>query len=242
MNRIIAARRSVIVAADVTSLRDLYFLCKGVTGISEIGAIKLGFSIGLKGLEKATEVVRMNLGESFPVIYDHQKGGNDIPDVGEQYAEILRISGVDAAILFPFAGPATQEAWIKSCSDVGLEVITGGIMTHPKFLVSEGGYIPDDVPEKIYRLACGLGVRHFVVPGNKINWVKKIREIIMGELGEEDFVLYAPGFITQGGDISECGQAAGDEWHAIVGSAIYKKKTLEERRQAAITATRQIAA
>ena len=121
-----------------------------------------------------------------------------------------------------------------------MNVLIGGIMTHAKFLVSEGGYIADDAPERIFRLACKLGVRHFVVPGNRINWVRYLKTVLYDELGEGNFVLYAPGFITQKGDISECGQVAGKEWHAIVGSAIYGKKTHGEMKEAAITVTKMI--
>jgi len=42
------------------------------------------------------------------------------------------------------------------------------------------------------------------------------------ELGDGNFTLYAPGFIAQGGVITETGKVAGKNWHAIVGSAIYK--------------------
>ena len=212
-----------------------------MVGVTGIGGFKLGLTLAMQDLSAAVSAVRQSLGPNFPVIYDHQKAGNDIPDMGKQFAEVLKKSGVDVAILFPFAGPATQEAWTKSCFNAGLQVLTGGVMTHSRFLVSEGGYIADESVERIYRLACKLGVKGFVVPGNKINWVNKIRSVLVEELGENNFVLYAPGFITQKGDISECGQAAGNEWHAIVGSAIYKQPTREEQRQAALTVTSQIA-
>jgi len=242
MAKIIQSKKSVIVAADVPNLGKLASLAEAVTGVDRIGGIKLGLTLAMQDLFAAVSAVRKSLGPTFPIIYDHQKAGNDIPDMGKQFAEVLKESGVNAAILFPFAGPATQEAWTKSCFDAGLQVLTGGVMTHPQFLVSEGGYIADDSVERIYRLACKLGVRDFVVPGNKINWVNRIRQVLIEELGEGNFVLYAPGFITQKGDISECGQAAGNEWHAIVGSAIYKKPTKEEQREAAMEVTKQITA
>jgi len=242
MEKIISSKKSVIVAADVPNLGNLANLAEAMVGIPGIGGFKIGLTLAMHDLMTAVSVVRRSLGPSFPIIYDHQKAGNDIPDMGKQFAGVLKESGVNTAILFPFAGPATQEAWTKSCFDVGLNVITGGVMTHPKFLVSEGGYIADEAVERIYRLACQLGVRHFVVPGTKLDWVRRIRQILIDELGEGNFVLYAPGFITQKGDISECGQAAGDEWHAIVGSAIYGKSTKEERREAALAVTKQIIA
>jgi len=241
-NLIIPAKKSIIVAADVEEFGDLIRLALAVKDVNGIGGFKVGFSLGIDGLTGIVKEVKAILGHDFPVIYDHQKAGNDIPAMGSVFARKLKNAGVKAAILFPFTGPATQEAWTKSCFDEGLEVLTGGIMTHQNFLVSEGGYISDEAPERIYRLACKLGVRHFVVPGNKINWVKKIYAILVEELGEGNFTLYAPGFITQEGDISECGQAAGPSWHAIVGSAIYgKMKNPDEMKQMAITVTKMIA-
>lgn len=240
--RIIPSKRSVILAADVWTIDELKDLARAMAGVRGVRGAKLGLALGLQDLMTAVNIIRDCLGEAFPVIYDHQKAGNDIPDMGKGFAKILKDSGVDAAILFPFAGPATQEAWTKACFDAGLQVLTGGVMTHAKFLESEGGYIADSAVLKIYGLACELNVRHFVVPGTKINWVTAIRRFLVTELGEGNFVLYAPGFITQKGDISECGQAAGEEWHAIVGSAIYNQITQEMMREAAIATTRQIAA
>ncbi len=243
MKRILPCKRSVIVAADVPDYPTLGNLANAVRDVPGISGFKIGSLLGLAGLADAVRIVR-RYELSTPIIYDHQKWGNDIPEMGNPFAAQLARSGVDAAILFPFAGPATQEAYTKACFDVGLQVITGGIMTHPKFLVSEGGYIADETVERIYRFACQLGVQHFVVPGNKVDWVRRIRAILVEELGvgEGNFVLYAPGFITQKGDISECGQAAGDEWHAIVGSAIYGKPTPEAQYEAALTVTAQIGA
>ena len=244
MKRIIKAKRSVIIATDVPDAESLQKLVLAVKDVSGIGGFKLGFELGLQNLSSMAAIIRSNFSNrDVLTIYDHQKAGNDIPNMGINFARTLKKADVDAAILFPFTGPATQEKWTKSCFDAGLQVLTGGIMTHPKCLVSEGGYIADEAPERIFRLACKLGVRHFVVPGNKIGWVVKLRVILVEELGEGNFVLYAPGFITQKGDISECGRAAGDNWHAIVGSAIYGKgefNSFEDMRKAAIAVTSQI--
>ncbi len=235
-DRIITDQKSVIVSADVSELGGLEYLIQNIKGVLGIKGIKIGFRMAFQGIKKAVHIIN-KYNFNMPVIYDHQKAGNDIPAMGKGFAEDLKGAGVTAAILFPFAGPDTQEMWTRACFDAGLQVLTGGIMTHPKFLSSEGGYIADDVPERIFRFACQLGVKHFVVPGNKLHWVKYLRSILVRELGEDNFVLYAPGFIDQGGNINECAAIAGKEWHAIVGSAIYKAKNI---RQAAITVTQQI--
>lgn len=240
--RLIDLPKSIIPAADVDG-EHLPTLCTAVKGIARIKAIKLGLDLGLTGLQQVVGIVK-EANPELITIFDLQKAGNDIPPMGSKFAKRLKSSGVDAAILFPFAGPATQEAWTKACFDVELTVLTGGIMTHPKFLVSEGGYIPDDVPEKIYRLAIELGVRSFVVPGNKLPWVEKLRALFDQEIGAGKFDLYAPGFVTQGGDVSECGQAAGPQFHAICGSGIYGKpiRTGDEMKEAAFGLVKAIAA
>ncbi len=237
MNLIPGLQKSVIVAADVGDLDTLANLAEEIKGVSGIGAFKLGFRMAFKDLEHAVGIVKGIHGSDTVIIYDHQKAGNDIPATGEGFAEDLKSAGVDVAILFPFTGPSTQTAWTKACFDVGLQVMVGGIMTHVNFLVSEGGYIADESPERIYRLACGQGVMHFVVPGNKLDWVRRIRGWIIEELGEGNYTLSAPGFITQKGNISECGEVAGDNWHAIVGSAIYKADNI---RKASLSVTKQI--
>jgi len=237
-DRIVKNQKSVVVAADVSNLGDLGHLAREIKGVPGIGGIKIGFRMAFQDITDIVNFIKSIYDPVLiPIIYDHQKAGNDIPAMGKGFAEDLAKAGVTAVIIFPFAGPTTQEVWTKSCFDAGLQVLTGGIMTHEKFLVSEGGYIADDAPEKIFRQACQLGVRHFVVPGTKLEWVKKLRAILVEELGEGNFVLYAPGFIDQLGSISECAKIAGEEWHAIVGSAIYKAENV---REAAITVTQQI--
>ncbi|MCD6149932.1 hypothetical protein J7J13_04085 [bacterium] len=237
MKRIIEAKRSVIVAADVPGLGALKKLVSEVKGVPGIGGFKIGFRLAFKDVMTAVHTIQSTYSPNAVIIYDHQKAGNDIPAMGKGFANDLKEAGVSAAILFPFAGPETQTAWTNACLEAGLQVLTGGIMTHPKFLVSEGGYIADEAPERIFRLACELGVHHFIVPGNKLGWVRKLRNLLIETLGEDNYTLSAPGFITQEGNISECGIVAGDEWHAIVGSAIYNAVNI---REATIAVTRQI--
>lgn len=226
-------RSGIIVAADVADLKSFRQLMQAVKGITGITGIKIGFLLAMQGLFQAVDIVREELGESADIIYDHQKAGNDIPEMGIPFASSLKQAGVDTAILFPFTGPETQIEWTKACFGEGLEVLTGGIMTHSMFLASEGGYIADGSVLDIYGLAVSLGCRHFVVPGTKIKWVVTIREFLENRLEVDAFSLYAPGFLTQGGDISECGKVAGKSFFPIVGRAIYEKVGVEVQRAAA---------
>lgn len=240
--RIIPVKRSVIIATDVNSLNELHNLVDCTIDIPQIGGYKLGFSLAFLGLQKAVEIIqRANVRnqQNKKVIFDFQKAGNDIPETGKIFARSMVDAGVDTVILFPFTGPITQSEWTAACLGLGLNVIIGGIMTHMGFLESEGGYIVENAPYRIYQRAIEIGVKHFVVPGSprRIGGLRKIIELLDKEIGQDNYVLYAPGFITQGGDIGECAKIISGEWHAIVGSAIYKAKDI---RQAALQVCSQI--
>ncbi len=218
--RIVHLDKSVVVAADVEASK-LSKLVEETCIVEGIGGYKVGLSLALEeGLARVVGTVKDHTG--LPVIYDHQKAGNDIPAMGAEFARVCKRSGVDAVILFPFAGEATERDWIKACQDKHLGVLVGAHMTQPKFLWSEGGSLADEAPERIFTIAAQEGVTDFVVPGNKVEYVDRYRTLFEGILGKGNFTLYAPGFITQGGEISDFAKAAGDKWHAIVGSAIYK--------------------
>lgn len=233
--KLIARDKSVIIAADVKP-NLLSPLVKATCKVDGIGGYKIGLGLGL-GFGLGETTARIKDQTDLPVIYDHQKAGNDIPNMGQEFADVCSDAGVDAVIFFPFSTPVTEEDWIKAAQDAGLHVLVGGHMTVPKFLESEGGFIADSAPERIYRLGAELGVRNFVVPGNKVEYVRRYRELLENVLGAGNFDLFAPGFITQGGAISEFANEAGEKWHAIVGSAVYKAVNI---RAAAEQMTAQI--
>jgi orotidine-5'-phosphate decarboxylase len=224
MGRIIKYSRSVVLACDVKTMEDFRRLIEQTHDVEGIGGYKVGSILTIRyGLPALVQVVREFT--DLPVIYDHQKAMTDIPDLGKDFATTVKESGADALIGFPQSGPATQEAWIKACKDVGLEVIVGGEMTHSRYRKSEGGYIADEVLDEIYLLGARLGVNNFVVPGNKAERVAHYRSILQPIVGSS-LSLYAPGFILQGGVIADVAKAAGDSWHAIVGRAIYGAKDI----------------
>ncbi|MCK5233618.1 MAG: orotidine 5'-phosphate decarboxylase [Candidatus Aenigmarchaeota archaeon] len=233
MNTIISSDRSIIIACDV-SVEKFEELVKETCNIDGIGGYKVGFQLGLsEGLPKIVALARKYTKK--PIIYDHQKAGTDIPNTGKNFAEVCKNAGIDAVIFFPQAGPKTQEAWIESAKNAGLGVIVGGIMTHQAYLKKDGGYLDDDAVRKIYVNAAQQGVTDFVVPGNKPEVIKEIKAL----LEKEDIspIFYAPGFVAQGGRISDAALAAGNKWHAIVGRGIYNA---EDYRKAAIEHTKEI--
>lgn len=225
MRSIVDFKRSVIPACDVSTDREFEHIIKETHEVLGIGGYKIGLQLTIiYGIQHLINIVRKYT--KLPVIYDHQKAGNDIPEMGKNFASACSLAGIDAVILFPFAGSLTEREWIKACQDKGLGVLVGGHMTQSAFLQSEGGFIADDAPRRIYEIAAECGVNDFVVPGNKPQYIEEYRNLF--EKLAIPYTLYAPGFLTQGGEISECGKVAGESWHAIVGSGIYKAPDMKE--------------
>jgi orotidine-5'-phosphate decarboxylase len=231
MKRIIAADKSIVPACDVATLDHLRALVKATADLEGIGAYKLGFTLALRyGLPSVVKEIRALCDK--PIIYDHQKAGTDIPDTGAPFVAACAEAGVDSIILVPMSGPATQVAWTQAVQDAGLSVIVAGEMTHERFLQSDGGYLSNDSPSRILSLAARMGVRDFVVPGTKPEKITQYRQELEKSLGA-DFAFYSPGFVAQGGDISEGAKAAGKRFHPIVGRAIYNAGGEELMREAA---------
>jgi len=227
MKDLIKRNKAVVVAADVKGLDELEKLVRATCDVEGIEGYKVGFASALtNGLGNVVDAIRQYT--KLPIIYDHQKGGTDIPELGTVFAEVVADSGCNAAILFPFGGAATQREWIKALKEKELTVLVGGHMTQKEFLTSERGYITDNSPHKIYILAVDCGITNFVVPGNKIEFVRDYRKLIEFNMKGKKFRLWAPGFINQNGIITVFGEEAGDCWVAIVGSAIYKAKNMKE--------------
>ncbi len=232
---IISQPKSIIPACDC-EVEKYEALIKATAGLPGVGGYKLGFAIALSiGLPRAVEIARRYTDK--PLIYDHQKAGSDIPDTGKAFARVCREAGINAVILFPQAGPETERAWVDFARNEELDVIVGGLMTHKKYVRSDGGYIADEAIIEMYELAAGLGVNDYVVPGNNPVAIRKIR--VMLEREHSHPVFYSPGFIAQGGDVKAAIEAAGEHYHAIVGRAIYGAPDM---RAAAEELCRQITA
>jgi orotidine-5'-phosphate decarboxylase len=222
MSRIIEANRSIVLAADITP-EQFEGLVSQIQGVPGVEGVKVGFEVALGlSLERASEIVHA---AGKVAIYDHQKAATDIPDTSVNFGRTMERGHVDAAILFPFTGPAVQEMWTRELQDRGISVISGGEMTHPQIAASPDGlsegYVHPAAFMRMYAKAIELGVRDFVVPGNKPKKVEVYKALFDREIGEGNYALWAPGFVTQGGDLSETGKVAGPNFHAISGSGIY---------------------
>ena len=209
----------VIVAADVTTIDKLQSLAEISAHVEEVVGIKVGFSLALRyGLPSLVKAIRDKC--SLPVIYDHQKAGTDIPQMGKALADCCVEAGIIGVIIFPQAGPKTLESFVGAIFERDMVPIVGLVMTHPAYLVSEGGFIADDAPKRICEIALENGVRHFVLPGTKTELVS---EYVAGPLlKEKPCKILMPGIGSQGGEIARAFSAAkGHHCFAIIGSAIY---------------------
>lgn len=186
----------IIPALDTTDLDAALRLACRTAGRKSVYGYKIGFALGLvHGLSET--VRRIREWTDKPLIYDHQKAATDIPDTGALFGDVMKKAGIDEVILFPHTGPRTLEAWVRAMRERELKTIVGGAMTHPAYLVSEGGYIADEAAAAIYRQAAGLGVAAFVTPLTKPEAVAKLAAEVPFTAGQE---FYSPGFGAQGGD------------------------------------------
>lgn len=222
----------IIFACDVSSIAEAESLAKFSVGIDEVVGYKIGFTLGLRyGLRRVTEALKKV--NPLPVIYDHQKAGTDIPQMGGPFALCCKEGGVDGVIIFSQAGPNTLDAFVSEILQHGMTPIVGGVMTHRGYLVSDGGFIVDEAPERIYRMALEKGVRHFVLPGNKPDLIQKYADILNKKPG---ISVMMPGIGSQGGELKTAFSACrGLKPYAIIGSGIYKSKNPPEALHAFIT-------
>jgi orotidine-5'-phosphate decarboxylase len=224
MNNIFRLKYGIIVACDMQNIKDLERTVKATCNLSFIQGYKIGMEFAVEfGIKNVTSILKKYT--KLPIIYDHQKLGTDIPEISSgRILDILKSAGVDSVIIFPQAGIETLKATIKGCIERGLLPITGGEMTHKGYLQSEGGYIADSAPERMYEDAAKLGSKHFVIPGTKIDKMKQYKEKLSRII--ESPVFLFPGIGKgQGGDILEAFNAVKPfNSYAIVGRGIYSQE------------------
>jgi orotidine-5'-phosphate decarboxylase len=214
-----SSEKGIVLALDVVTLEDLRALIELATDVPEVVGWKVGFTLALRfGLPKVVATITET--SNLPIIYDHQKAGTDIPEMGAPFATLCRESGVQGVIFFPHAGPVTLENFVSSAFKNGLYPIVGLVMTHRAYLEREGGYIIDSAPMSICETAIELGVKGFVLPGTKTDI---ITQFASGPLATvEGASILMPGIGSQGGSVEEGLNAAfPHSRYAIIGSAIY---------------------
>lgn len=227
MGRIVEADKSLFLAADMapeTYVERFPHVIGQMSGVEGLEGIKLGLTSLLLGLPQSVELID----EADPTlikVYDHQKAGNDIVEMGENFAKVMEVAGVDAAILFPFNGPDVLERWVRELQQRGIGVILGGKMTHDRQARSEGGYIADEAFPEMLEAAAKLDVTDFVLPGNKPGAMLHLKAVLDACVPEDELTIWSPGLVAQGGTISEAGAVAGRRFASIAGRAIFNAES-----------------
>jgi len=153
---------------------------------------KIGFRIGLLcGLLSSVDAIKL-AAPTKKIIYDHQKAGNDIPEMGKHFARVMKKSNVDHAILFPFVGSVSLKSWVQEVQKEGIDVIVGGRMTHTGFT----RMISTLESTNICCQAAKLGVKKFVLPPDDKSYYNIICEDIARYC--DDPIFLSPGFGAQG--------------------------------------------
>ena len=223
------ADSGVIPALDVETVDELQRLVEMTHDIEGIVGYKLGVVGALRlGLRGAAQAVR-DLTD-LPIIYDHQKAGPDIPDMAGKYISICRDAGVHGLILFPLAGKRSVHEFVGHAQREGLDPIVGGALPFAEYYVSGGGYVADDVLERIFALSVTLGVADFVIPANDPEAVGRHVETL--KAGVDRPGVFLPGIGALGGSIEEAfAAAAGCRRYAVVGRGIYRSEDPRARAQ-----------
>ena len=223
---LIPLERSIIPACDV-DLDTFTRLVETTHDMTIIGAYKIGFQLALSvGLPTVVSTARRFTNK--PLIYDHQKGGTDVPHTGKAYMKVLKEAGINSAILFPLSRGKTLEAWLEAAKEEGIHPIVGRAMTHERFtLETWNGKKKCNVVRDTHNKAARLGVTDFVVPSNHIDLIRYVHQAaspIVMSTSSVPPTYYSPGLLSQGGTIEGLLDVLPLPCpvHAIVGRAIYE--------------------
>ena len=211
--------RGLYVSLDVPE-HKLRQLCANTSNIEGVRGFVIGAPTALEmGLSLAVDTVQIvnSVTSRSPIlIYDHQSAGNDIPRNATRLMQVVNRSGIHKVIIYPSTNPEIAEPWIKAGQDHHLDVIVGKETTQD---IAPLNGIYDDV----FRLAAKLGVREFMLPGNKPDRVAHYRSIIESVVSQDPYTIYASGFGSQGGTVESFAKAAGEHthWNLLIGSDIH---------------------
>ena len=108
----------IIVALDIP-LQKASKLVRELEKVEDkIAAYKISslqaMEVGLKQV-----VAELRLATKIPLIYDHQKGATDIPEIAEQQVNLGAAAGIDSFIGVPQgAGKKTLESFVNACKKI----------------------------------------------------------------------------------------------------------------------------
>ena len=209
----------IMPALDSDTVLDILRTVEATTTIEGVIGYKIGLTLALRlGLPSAVAALREVT--DLPIIYDHQKAGPDIPDMGPKFCALAANAGVSGLILFPLAGPKAVDAFVGGSIRAGLMPLVGGDLPLKDYNASGGGYVIDDALDHIFRRAIDHGADHFIVPGNTDEKVRHHAAVLRRAIKQPSLVI--PGIGALGGNITDCFAAAkGCRAYAVIGRAIY---------------------
>ncbi len=144
-----------------------------------------------------------DLSKIRPVIADLKIA--DVPHISSEIADIAFNAGAKAVIVHGFCGRETVSEVLRVSKSYGGEVYVVAELTSSSEFFGK-------VFEGIIRMAEEIGCDGVVVPGNRVDRVKRAREIT-------DLKVICPGIGAQGGKVEEVVKVGVDG--IIVGRAIY---------------------
>ena len=209
----------IMPALDSDTVYDVLRTAEASTRIDGVIGYKIGLTLALRlGLPGAVTALREVT--DLPIIYDHQKAGPDIPDMGPKFCALAADAGVSGLILFPLAGPRAVDTFVGGAIDADLMPLVGGDLPLKDYNASGGGYVIDDALDHIFQRAVDLGANHFIVPGNTDEKVRHHATRLRKSIRTPNLVI--PGIGALGGTISDCFAAAkGCRAYAVIGRGIY---------------------
>jgi len=201
----IPARLGIVPALDLDTIDELKQVVEATCGVPGVVEYKLGLSAVLHvGLFAAVRAIREI--SDLPILYDHQKAGPDMPASAKPFVRICAEAGLKGLILFPVAGPTAVRQFVGHTLEAGLIPVVGAEIPVPDYCIGGGGYFADDGLDRIIELTTKMGGRHFVLPANNPEMIRRRAAWMVEHIRTP--VLFLTGIGPLGGTIAEAFGAA----------------------------------
>ncbi len=167
-------------------------------------------------LAAGSDIIR-DLSAICPVICDLKLA--DIPNTHRLITEEINRKGAFGVIVHPFVGSDSLKEITKTAPEMKVFAVVA--MSHPG-----SSEIMDSELEKLVDIAKFADVYGVVAPGNRLETLKRVRELL------PEKVIIAPGVGAQGGNASTAIKAGAD--YVIVGRYLYEAEDRVERAKALV--------
>jgi hypothetical protein len=154
---------------EKSTVADIVYITKE---LNYVAGYRLGTRLLIKyGLRDISSLIKKQT--SKPLLYDHQKFGNEIPEIcSGDILDDIKDSGIDGIVILPLTGKKVLESIVKKCNKINLLPVVCGDLSYWGYFSSEGGYVENDTQQKIYIDAAKLGVSHLIMSCNRIDRIK----------------------------------------------------------------------